>query len=94
MTEKIIGTRIRALRKEHGLSQKELSCLLGFNNRQTVSAIETGIRQLSADELLLAMDKLGATLDYFTDPFRIDSEVQFSWRQANVINLMSQGVLT
>ncbi|MCY4227635.1 MAG: XRE family transcriptional regulator [Gammaproteobacteria bacterium] len=84
MTEKIIGTRLRELRKELGLSQKELSCLLGFKDRQTVSAIETGIRRLSADELLLSMDKLGATLDYFTDPFRLDGKVQFSWRQSGV----------
>ena len=84
MTEKIIGTRFRALRKKRGLSQEEFSRLLGFNDRQTVSAIETGLRRVSAAELLLAMEKLNATLDDFTDPFRLDGEAQFSWRQTGV----------
>ncbi|MDE0096554.1 MAG: XRE family transcriptional regulator [Gammaproteobacteria bacterium] len=84
MTEKIIGTRLRALRKKRGLSQEELSRLLGFKDRQTVSAIETGLRRMSAAELLLAMEKLTATLDDFTDPFRLDGEAQFSWRQTGV----------
>ena len=81
MTEKIIGTRLKALRKKRGLSQEELSRLLGFKDRQTVSAIETGLRRVSAAELLLVMEKLNATLDDFTDPFRLDGEAQFSWRQ-------------
>lgn len=84
MTQKIIGIRLRALRKKRGLSQEELSRLLGFKDRQTVSAIETGQRQVSAVELLLAMEKLNATLDDFTDPFRLDGEAQFSWRQTGV----------
>ena len=84
MTQKIIATRLRALRKQRGLSQEELSRLLGFNDRQTLSAIETGQRRVSAAELLLAMEKLNATLDDFTDPFRLDGEAQFSWRQTGV----------
>ncbi len=84
MTEKIIGTRLRVLRKKRGLSQDELSRLLGFKDRQTVSAIETGQRRMSAAELLLAMEKLNATLEYFTDPFRLDGEAQFSWRQTGI----------
>lgn len=84
MTEKIIGTRLKALRKKRGLSQQELSRLLGFKDRQTVSAIETGLRRVSAVELLLAMEKLNATLDDFTDPFQLDGEAKFSWRQTGV----------
>ena len=84
MKQKIIGMRLRAVRKKRGLSQEELSRLLGFRDRQTVSAIETGLRRVSAAELLLAMEKLNATLDDFTDPFRLDGEAQFSWRQTGV----------
>ena len=80
----IIGTRIKALRRERGLSQDGLAQLFGFRDRQTVSAIETGMRRVTARELLLAVEKLGAPLDYFTDPFRLDGEARFSWRQSGV----------
>jgi transcriptional regulator with XRE-family HTH domain len=71
MTTNIIGTRIKALREERKLSQDDLARLFGFKDRQTVSAIETGERRVSAEELLIAVEKLGAPLDYFTDPFML-----------------------
>ncbi len=79
-----VGHRIRALRLRRGLSQDDLARLFGFKDRQTVSAIETGIRRVRAEELLLAMDALEAPLDDFTDPFRLVGEGRFSWRQSNV----------
>src|ERR1700739_1345912 len=84
MTPNIIGTRIKALREERKLSQEDLARLFGFKDRQTVSAIETGERRLSAEELLVAVEKLGAPLDYFTNPFLLAGEGRFSWRQSNV----------
>ncbi|MDE0000868.1 MAG: XRE family transcriptional regulator [Rhodospirillaceae bacterium] len=84
MTDQIIGTRIKALRQERGLSQESLAQLFGFKDRQTVSAIETGVRSVTAAELLLAVEKLNAPIDYFTDPFRLDGEGRFSWRQSGV----------
>jgi Zn-dependent peptidase ImmA (M78 family)/transcriptional regulator with XRE-family HTH domain len=80
----LIGARIKALREERSLSQDDLARLFGFKDRQTVSAIETGERRVTADELLLAVEKLGASLDYFTDPFLLVGEGRFSWRQTNV----------
>jgi Zn-dependent peptidase ImmA (M78 family)/transcriptional regulator with XRE-family HTH domain len=84
MPTDLIGARIKALREERKLSQDELAHLFGFKDRQTVSAIETGERRLSAQELLIAIEKLGATLDYFTNPFLLVGEGKFSWRQSNV----------
>ncbi len=84
MAGQLVGTRIKALRKERGLSQDGIASLLGFKDRQTVSAIETGIRRVTAGELLLAVEKLEVPLDYFTDPFRLDGEGLFSWRQRGV----------
>src|SRR5438094_1307615 len=84
MLTDLIGARIKALREEKNLSQDELARLFGFKDRQTVSAIETGERRLSADELLLAVRELGAPLDYFTDPFRLVGEGNFNWRQSGV----------
>jgi Zn-dependent peptidase ImmA (M78 family)/DNA-binding XRE family transcriptional regulator len=84
MPTDLIGARIKALREERKLSQDDLARMFGFKDRQTVSAIETGDRRLSANELLLAIEKLGAPLDYFTNPFLLIGEGQFSWRQSNV----------
>ena len=84
MSAQLIGTRFKALRDERGLSQVDMARLLGFNDRQTVSAIETGARRVTADELVLALERFGVTLDYFTDPFRLVGEGRFSWRQTGV----------
>jgi Zn-dependent peptidase ImmA (M78 family)/transcriptional regulator with XRE-family HTH domain len=84
MSTLLIGTRIKALREERKLSQDDLARIFGFKDRQTVSAIETGERRLSAEELLTAVEKLGASLDYFTNPFLLVGEGKFSWRQSGV----------
>ena len=84
MTTHRIGARIKALREERKLSQDDLARLFGFKDRQTVSAMETGVRRVAADELVLAVEKLGAPLEYFTDPFRLVGEGRFSWRQSGV----------
>ena len=55
MTTHLIGTRIKALREERKLSQDDLARAFGFKDRQTVSAIETGERRVSAEELLTAI---------------------------------------
>ena len=75
-----MAKRIKALRETRGLSQDDLARIFGFRDRQTVSAIETGVRRLSADELVLAVEKLDVPLDYFTDPFLLVGEGRFSWR--------------
>ena len=84
MSTPMIGTRLKALREERKLSQDDLARLFGFKDRQTVSAVETGARRVTADELVLALEKLDVTLDYFTDPFRLVGEGRFSWRQTGV----------
>ena len=84
MATNLIGARIKALREKRKLSQDDLARLFGFKDRQTVSAIETGERRVTAEELVLAVEKLGAPLDYFTDPFLLVGEGRFSWRQTDV----------
>ena len=79
-----IGARINALREERKLSQDSLARLLGFKDRQTVSAIETGVRRVTADELVRAVEVLGAPLEYFTDPFLLVGEGRFCWRHTGV----------
>ena len=84
MSAQLVGKRIKALRAERKLSQDDLARLFGFKDWQTVSAIETGARRVTADELVLALEKLDVTLDDFTDPFRLVGEGRFSWRQTGV----------
>ena len=85
MSTSLFGTRIRALREERKLTQDDLAARLGFKDRQTLSAIETGERRLSAEELLLAVKALGTSLETFTDPFLLIGEGRFSWRQNGVM---------
>lgn len=79
-----LGLRLRALRDQHGLSQEALSQALGFKDRQTLSAIETGERRLSADELLRAVQALGIKVEDLIDPFQLTGEGRFSWRQSGL----------
>ena len=84
MAPNIIGKRIKALRDARRLSQDQLARLFGFKDRQIISAIETGVRRVKAEELVLAANKLSVPLDYFTDPFLLVGEGKFSWRQNGV----------
>ena len=84
MSTQLIGRRIKTLREERKLTQENLAEMFGFNDRQTVSAIETGARRVTADELILAVERLGAPLEYFTDPFLLAGEGRFSWRQTGL----------
>lgn len=79
-----LGKRIRALREARKLSQDDLARVFGLRDRQTVSAIETGVRRMTAEELVVAVEELGVSLDYFTDPFLLVGEGRFSWRQDGV----------
>ncbi len=78
--QNIIAKRLKAARRQAGLTQQQLSGRLGFKDRQTLAAIESGSRKVSADELLTAMKVLNRDLEYFTDPLRLDGEGSFSWR--------------
>ena len=84
MTTSPIGARIKALREQHGLTQEQLAPVFGFNDRQTVSAIENGTRRVTAEELLLAVERFRVSLHYFTDPFLLAGEGRFSWRHSGL----------
>lgn len=84
MAQPTIGFRLKSLRDKQNLSQDELARRFGFKDRQTLSAIETGERRVTADELLKAVELFGVSLEYFTDPFLLAGEGRFSWRQNGV----------
>jgi XRE family transcriptional regulator, fatty acid utilization regulator len=85
MSAATIGSRLRALREQRNLSQDEIARQFGFKDRQTLSAIETGERKVSAEELLRAAQIFGVPLEHFTDPFLLAGEGAFSWRQSGLI---------
>ncbi|MHB8890355.1 MAG: ImmA/IrrE family metallo-endopeptidase [Acidobacteriaceae bacterium] len=77
---RMIGDRIKDARESADLTQKQLSDLLGFRDRQTLSSIETGQRKITSEELVSVIRVLKKDLDFFTDPFRLVGEGAFSWR--------------
>ncbi len=82
MSETHIGERLKMLRAKAKLDQAKLAGILGLKDRQSVSAIETGQRRLSADELVRVVDHFGVTLEWLTNPFLLVSRNDtFSWRQ-------------
>ena len=84
MESEVIGSRLKHIRIERGMSQEDLCSIFGFKDRQTISAIETGVRRMSAQELITAIDKLGVSIEYFSDPFLLIGEGEFSWRHQGV----------
>lgn len=87
-----IAARLRVARERSGLTQQALASAMGFENRQTLAAIEAGDRRLSAEELLKAVEVLGVDLDFFTDSFRLIGEGRFSFRAQRgvAMNLLDQ----
>lgn len=81
MSTALIGKRLKALRDQRALNQVEIAEILGFKDRQTISAIENGERAVKAEELLTLVEKLGVDFDYFTDALRLEGEGRFSWRR-------------
>ena len=88
MSPNLIGARIKALREERKLSQDELARLFGFKDRQTVSAIETGERRVSAEELLSSRSRSSAPHST-TSPTRSCSPAKASshWRRRPRVGL-------
>jgi Zn-dependent peptidase ImmA (M78 family)/DNA-binding XRE family transcriptional regulator len=80
-----IGTRLKVARDRRGLTQVQLARLMGLEHRQSLAAIESGQRRLSADELLRAIRALDVDLDYFTDSFRLVGEGRFSFRANSAV---------
>ena len=87
----ILAERVVRAREEAGYSLKEAAQSLGFNNYQTLSAIEKGNRKINANELSAMANLYGRSLDFFfqsdlpTDPLPLwrktkDAEVKRTQR--------------
>ena len=51
MNKKEIGLRIKTIRKEKGLSQKELASLMGYKDVSTIAKIETCVNDVTTETL-------------------------------------------
>lgn len=78
--QQVISGRIRWARETANLTQEALSGLVGFKDRQILSNIESGRRDVSAEELVQFSEALSRPLDFFTDAFILTGEAAFSWR--------------
>ena len=63
-TEKRIGERIQAIRKENGLTQKEFGEYLNYG-QSDISSIEKGEKTISYDALLTIAKMFNVSTDYF-----------------------------
>ncbi len=79
-----LGWKLRSLREAKGLTQAELSRVLGIENRQSLGLIEAGARKMSAEELVRAVDFFEIPLEEFATPFVVSPDSRFSWRQSGV----------
>ena len=85
VSNKTIGFRVKSARDSREWTQEQLAQALGFNDRQTISDLETGKRVLKPEELLRLSDIFDLDLDYFLDPFAVAGEARFSWRAATEV---------
>lgn len=79
-----IARRIRALRDEKNVTQAALARELGFNDRQTLAAIEAGERRINPEEVARVAEVLQVDVDVFLDPFLLIGEGAFSFRAKEV----------
>lgn len=81
----MIGENVKKLREESGLSQKDLSRLLGVS-RSAVTLIEANRRKVSADEIVRLCEIFGVSADELLNhPIRDQSAEVFE-RAFNQLN--------
>ena len=62
MKKNVIGKHLKELRKEKGLTERQLGNLLNFSN-QTISAWENGTREPTLDALIAIADIFEVSTD-------------------------------
>jgi transcriptional regulator with XRE-family HTH domain len=58
----IIGRNIRALRKQHGVTQTDLAVLIGFQRPISISDIERGNMRIHVHHLAIVADLFGVPM--------------------------------
>lgn len=63
MKDNVLGSKLRELRFELGISQRKLGEMLGFSN-QAVSTWENGLREPDCDSLIEIAKFFNVSVDY------------------------------
>lgn len=79
----LIAQRISYFRNLRNINQQDLSNMMAFNQRQTLSDIERGERQVQADELVRFAEFLEIPAMALLDAYEPALDVEFSWRTDN-----------
>ena len=88
------GERIKKIREERGWSQTELASMLGHDNYQYISKLETGRSKATYEKLLKIADVLDTSVNYLLcetdDPRRSHAEdVYFEVRDQLFTNIIT-----
>lgn len=76
-----LARRLAAAREQRKLNQVEVAAKMGFKDRQILSNIELGKREVSAEDLTRFCDLFDISWEALLDPFRLEAgECAFSWR--------------
>ena len=65
---KVLGVRVRQLRKQFNMSQKELAVNIGKHSAAYIAFIETGERNISATDLIRLARHFKVNLSTFSSP--------------------------
>jgi Zn-dependent peptidase ImmA (M78 family)/DNA-binding XRE family transcriptional regulator len=84
--KEVLDKRIVAARQAAGFSITEAAQKLGFKNYQTLSAIEKGVRNINAHELIMMARLYGRSLDYFLEP-DVTPDPVLLWRKDRKIDV-------
>ncbi|MEY0016099.1 helix-turn-helix domain-containing protein [Providencia rettgeri] len=82
---KIVGSRIKKLRREYGLTETEVAMALNVSQQQ-FSRYERGINRIDIDSLVMIADFLKVSVHYFLE----DIEQSNSWT-SEYNSLLSHG---
>ena len=77
-----IGKRIKTEREKMNMTLQELSKLAGYNNYQTLSSIEKGMRQITMNDLMRIAKALNLSVDYLMTETE-DKREFVIWRKCN-----------
>ena len=79
MSKETIGKRIKAFRKERGLTQAQLAKDLGYSHKSVITHIEKGESEMSYEKMLLLLRTYAADANELFDVELIDKKLD-DWR--------------
>lgn len=63
----LVSKKLKQVRKENKLTQDQMAKILGYSHRAVINKIESGEREMSAEKLLLFVEKFGLNIKDFSE---------------------------